>query len=164
MDSRKIARTGLMVAAAFVLSYIESLLPLDIGLPGAKVGLSNIVVIFCLFKYGPAFAFKIAMVRIVLCGFTFGSLSGMMYSFAGGILSFVVMLALKKTKKFSIYGISAAGGAAHNIGQLIVAALVVRTKALVFYLPFLMIAGAAAGTAIGLFGGMLFKRLKNVEI
>lgn len=164
MDTKNIARIGMMVAVAFVLSYIESMLPLNFGVPGIKAGFSNIVVIFALFSFNPVTTFGIAVVRIILCGITFGSLSGMLYSLAGGILSFLVMLVLKKTQKFSIYGISVAGGVFHNIGQIFVAMAVLQSSLLLYYLPFLVLAGIIAGAVVGIIGAILVKRLRHTDI
>lgn len=161
MDTKNIAKTGMLVAVAFVLSYIESMLPLNLGVPGIKLGLSNIVVLFSIFNLNTLTAFCIAIVRIVLCGITFGSLSGMLYSLSGGILSFVVMLLLKKTKKFSVYGVSVAGGVSHNIGQILVAIAVLNNKLIMYYFPFLLIAGVVAGIATGMLGGILIKRFRE---
>lgn len=161
MDTKNIAKTGMLVAVAFVLSYIESMLPLNLGVPGIKLGLSNIVVLFSIFNLNTLTAFCIAIVRIVLCGITFGNLSGMLYSLSGGILSFVVMLLLKKTKKFSVYGVSVAGGVSHNIGQILVAIAVLNNKLIMYYFPFLLIAGVVAGIATGMLGGILIKRFRE---
>lgn len=163
-DTKKVAGTGMLVAAAFVLSYIESLLPLNFGIPGIKAGLSNIVVIFSLFTFKPLTASGIAVVRIILGGFTSGGFSGMVYSLAGGILSFVVMLLLKNTQKFSVYGVSVAGGVSHNIGQILVAMAVLQTRLLIYYLPFLLVAGVAAGLITGALGAVLVKRLGSSGI
>lgn len=163
MNTKNIAKIGMMVAVAFVLSYIESMLPLNFGVPGIKAGFSNIVVIFSLFSFSPLTTFGIAIVRIILCGLTFSSLSGMLYSLAGGILSFLVMLLLKKTQKFSIYGISVAGGVSHNIGQIFVAMAVLQNKMVLYYLPFLLIAGVVAGMIVGIIGAILVKRLKYID-
>ena len=161
MDTKNIAKTGMLVAVAFVLSYVESMLPLNFGVPGIKVGLSNIVVLFSIFNLNPLTAFWIAIVRIILCGITFGSLSGLLYSLSGGILSFMVMLLLKKTKKFSVYGVSVAGGVSHNIGQILVAIVVLNNKLIMYYLPFLLIAGIVDGIATGMLGGILIKRFRE---
>lgn len=162
MGTKKIAQIGMLVAVAFVLSYIESLLPISLGVPGIKLGLSNIVVLLCLYECSVKETFGIAVIRILLCGLTFGSLSTMMYSLAGGMLSFIVMLLLKKTERFSIYGVSIAGGVCHNIGQIIVAVLVLQTGLLVYYLPFLLLAGCIAGVCIGFVAAMLTKRLHGL--
>ena len=100
--SHKIAGVGVLVALAMVLSYLESLIPISLGIPGIKLGLSNVVTLFALYQFGGGIAFGVTVCRIVLCGVTFGSLSTMLYSFAGGLLSFAVMFVLKKTEKFSI--------------------------------------------------------------
>ncbi len=159
MKSKKIAQIGMLVALAMVFSYLESLVPISLGVPGIKLGLSNVVTVFALYQFGAPLALGISMVRIVLCGLTFGNLSTMLYSLAGGLLSFLVMVILKKTGKFSIYGVSAAGGVFHNIGQLIVAARMLQSSMLAYYMPFLMVAGIVSGAAIGMLGGMVWKRM-----
>ena len=157
--SHKIAGVGVLVALAMVLSYLESLIPISLGIPGIKLGLSNVVTLFALYQLGGRIAFGVAVCRIVLCGVTFGSLSTMLYSFAGGLLSFAVMFVLKKTEKFSIYGISIAGGVMHNVGQLLVAAYVMQTAKIIYYMPVLLIAGTLAGAAIGILGAMIYRRI-----
>lgn len=163
MKIQKITRMGMFVAVAFVLSYIESLLPISLGIPGIKIGLSNIVVVLCLYEASLKQTFGIAAVRIVLSGLTFGNLSMMMYSLAGGMLSFLVMALLRRTKKFSVYGVSIAGGVCHNIGQVAVAVLILQQKGiLLYYLPFLLAAGCIAGACIGFVAALLVKRLHGV--
>lgn len=160
MRSGKVAGVGMMVALAMVFSYIESLFPVSLGVPGIKLGLSNVVTVFALYRFNPITAFGIAVVRIILSGLTFGSLSTMMYSLSGGLLSYFVMLLLKRKEDFSVYGVSIAGGVCHNLGQIVVAALVLQTGLLIYYIPFLLAAGTAAGVAIGYLSGLLLKRLK----
>ena len=152
----------MLVAAAFVLGYVESLLPISFGIPGIKLGLSNIVVLLCLYEGTAKEAFGIALVRIVLTGLTFGNFSTMAYSLAGGIFSFLVMFLLKKSNVFSVYGVSIAGGVSHNIGQIAVAVLVLQTGLLMYYLPFLLVAGCVAGACIVFVGGILVKRLHGL--
>ncbi len=163
-DTKNIARIGMLVAVAFVLSYIESVLPLNLGIPGIKAGLSNIVVVFSVFYFPPLTAFSIAIVRIVLSGLAFGGMSGMFYSLAGGILSFIIMLILKKTRKFSVYGVSVAGGVSHNIGQILVAMAVLQSSMVIYYLPFLLVAGVAAGIIVGMLAAVLVKRSGDASI
>ena len=160
---KKIAFYGLLIALAFVLSYIESLIPVFIAIPGAKLGLTNLVVLIALERFGKKDAFIINMIRILLVGFTFGNTFSLLYSFAGGILSFLIMILLKKTKKFSLVGISVGGGVGHNIGQIIVAAFVLETGALVYYLPFLLAIGTLAGAVIGILSAEILKRLPNTN-
>ena len=162
MGTKKTAQVGMLVAAAFVLGYVESLFPIYFGIPGIKLGLSNIVVLLCLYEGTAKEAFGIALVRIVLTGLTFGNFSTMAYSLAGGIFSFLVMFLLKKSNVFSVYGVSIAGGVSHNIGQIAVAVLVLQTGLLMYYLPFLLVAGCVAGACIGFVGGILVKRLHGL--
>ena len=162
MGTKKTAQVGMLVAAAFVLGYVESLLPISFGIPGIKLGLSNIVVLLCLYEGTAKEAFGIALVRIVLTGLTFGNFSTMAYSLAGGIFSFLVMFLLKKSNVFSVHGVSIAGGVSHNIGQIAVAVLVLQTGLLMYYLPFLLVAGCVAGACIGFVGGILVKRLHGL--
>lgn len=162
MGTKKTAQVGMLVAAAFVLGYVESLLPISFGIPGIKLGLSNIVVLLCLYEGTAKEAFGIALVRIVLTGLTFGNFSTMAYSLTGGIFSFLVMFLLKKSNVFSVYGVSIAGGVSHNIGQIAVAVLVLQTGLLMYYLPFLLVAGCVAGACIGSVGGILVKRLHGL--
>ena len=104
MDNKKIAQTGLLVAVAFVFSYIESLIPLNLGIPGIKLGLSNLVVLFALYMMSYRISFGISMVRIFLVGLTFGNLAAMLYSLAGGLLSFGVIALLKRVGNFLSMG------------------------------------------------------------
>lgn len=159
--TKRLAMIGMFVAVAFVLSYIESLLPIQAGIPGIKLGLSNLVVIVCIHSCKVKETVSIALLRIVLAGFTFGSFSTMLYSLAGGVLSLLVMYILKKSRLFSMYGISVAGGVFHNVGQLLVAMVLLQTKLLFYYLPFLILSGAVAGVAIGILGAVLVRQLKN---
>ena len=125
-----------------------------------KLGLANLVVIFALYKLGPQQAAVISLVRVLLITFTFGNAFSFAYSLAGAVLSFVVMLLLKKTGKFSLLGVSIAGGVCHNIGQILVAMAVLGTAELIWYLPALLIAGTVAGICIGAAGALVTARVK----
>ena len=162
MKTRKIAYLGLLTALAFVFSYIEFMIPVNIGIPGAKLGLANLVIIVALYTLNDKDAFALSMIRIVLVGFTFANLASMLYSLAGGILSFLAMSLAKNSKKLSITGVSVIGGIFHNVGQIIMAICVVKTASLVYYLPVLMVAGIAAGVGIGVLGAMVTKRIKKI--
>ena len=159
MKSREVAEYGLMVALAMVLSYVEAQMPVFFAVPGMKLGLTNLVVLIALVRRGEKSAFFINLVRIVLTAFTFGSMSAMLYSLAGGIASFLVMVICRRSRKFSLAGVSVAGGIAHNAGQILVAMFALETARLIYYLPFLMISGTAAGLAVGVIGGALLQRL-----
>ena len=162
MKTKKIAYLGLLVALAFIFSYIETLIPINIGVPGAKLGLANLVIIVALYTIGERNAFLLSMVRIVLVGFTYANLASMLYSLAGGILSFLAMCIAKRSGKLSTTGVSVVGGVFHNVGQILMAIWVVKTASLVYYLPVLIIAGLASGVAIGILGAMVTKRVKKV--
>ncbi|MCR5580762.1 MAG: Gx transporter family protein [Pseudobutyrivibrio sp.] len=161
MKTRQIAYLGLLIALAFVLSYVEFLLPLSIGIPGAKIGLANLVIVVALYTIGWKNALMLSIVRVILVGFTFGNLAMMMYSFAGAFLSFLVMIIAKRIKAFSITGVSVLGGVFHNVGQIIVAMLVLETSSLLYYLPFLIIIGTISGVVIGLLSGMITTRISR---
>ena len=162
MKTKKIAYLGLLIALAFVFSYIEFLIPVNLGIPGAKLGLANLVIMVALYTINEKDAFVLSMIRIVLVGFTFANLASMLYSLAGGILSFFAMVLAKRSKKFSMKGVSVIGGIFHNIGQIIIAICVVKTASLVYYLPVLIVAGITAGVAIGLLGAMVTKRIRGI--
>lgn len=157
----KIAYWGVFLALALVCSYVESLIPISFGIPGVKLGLTNIVVILMLYTIGAKDAILISVLRIILAGFMFGNAFSIIYSLAGGILSFVVMLLLKNTGKLKILSISTAGGISHNVGQLIVAAFVVENYNILFYVPVLIIAGIITGFLIGLLAGEIVLRIGN---
>ena len=153
------ADLGLMLAFALILAYAESLLPFTFGIPGVKLGLANLAVLLTLYRTGARQALLVSMLRIVLNGFVFGNLYGILYSLAGGLLSFLAMYLAKKTKCFSLLGVSIAGGVFHNTGQIAVAAFVVETKGLYYYLPFLLAAGVVTGFLIGMVSGQVLRRL-----
>lgn len=162
MKTKRIAYVGLFIALAFVFSYIEYLMPIHIGIPGAKLGLANLAIMVCLYTLGEKDAFFLSIIRILLVGFTFASTASMMYSLAGGILSFAAMVVVKRCKTFSMTGVSVMGGVFHNVGQIVLAMWVLETESLLYYLPLLMVTGIAAGVVIGLLGALITKRLKKL--
>ena len=153
---------GMLIALAFVLSFVESLIPISLGIPGVKLGLANLVTVVGLYTVGTTGTVVVSLLRIVLTGFTFGNLFAMLYSLAGWGLSIVIMILCKKKKWFGTSGISILGGIGHNIGQITVAAFVVKQAGVFFYLPMLLIAGTAAGLVIGILGSMIISRIKIV--
>lgn len=161
MKTKKIATYGLLVALAFILSYLESLFPIPIPIPGIKIGFANLVVMIALYGFGSTQAFVLSIIRIILVGFTFGNLSTMMYSLAGGLLSCLLMILFKKLKFFSMVGVSIIGGISHNIGQILMAILILESASIINYLPALLITGTITGTLIGIIGGLIEKRLKK---
>lgn len=160
MKTKNIAIYGLLVALAFILSYIETLIPFPL-MPGMKLGLANLVVITAMYGLGYKESFVLSLIRILLFGLSFGHLSTMLYSLAGGILSWIMMVIAKKIKWFSMVGVSIVGGVFHNIGQIIVAILIVNNVHIISYLPLLLIAGVVTGALIGLLSAMIIKRVSK---
>lgn len=159
--SGRVAKYGMLIALSFLFGYIETWIPFSVlvGIPGVKIGLSNLVTLTALYLLGAGDAFWISMVRIVLTGFTFGNLSMMFYSLGGGMLSLLVMYICKRRTELSKVGVSVAGGVSHNLGQLLVAMVVVKNSNLLYYFPVLLLAGTIAGTVIGILGGLVMRRL-----
>ena len=162
MNSKRIARYALLVALAMVLSWVESLVPLSTAVPGMKLGLTNLVVLFALYRMNAADTIGISLIRVVLVSITFGNAYAFAYSFAGAVLSFIIMWGLKKSGKFSSVGVSVAGGVGHNLGQIMVAAIVLRTGGIFYYFPVLLVSGILAGVAIGVVGGIIVRRLNRM--
>ena len=160
--SKKVAMTGMFVALAMIFSYVEVLIPINFGIPGMKLGLANLVVVVTLYVLGTKTAFAVSIIRIMLVSMTFGSLSAMLYSMAGGLLSFAGMVLLKKLPDLSVVGVSVAGGVLHNAGQVLVAMAVVENVMLMSYFPPLMIAGTITGALIGIVSSKVIPRVKPV--
>ena len=158
MNQKKIANLGLFAAVAIIFGYVESLIPFFAGIPGMKLGLANLAVLFILEKYTWKEAALVSAVRIVVIGFMFGNLFSILYSLAA--LSLTVMTLMKKKSGFSILGISVAGGVSHNIGQLIIASLITMTSGLIYYAPALLISGVITGLLIGTLTSEVLKRIR----
>ena len=157
MKTKDVAVIGVLAAFGAILSYIEAILSFSTGIPGVKIGLANIAVVVALYMYGSKNAFMINIVRIIVVGLLFGNAFSMVFSAAGAIISFVVMVLFKKTNRFSPLGVSAVGGVAHNIGQIMIAALVVDSYSVIYYMPALFIAGIITGVIIGIVSKLLIK-------
>lgn len=158
-NSKTLAFLGFFSAVAVILGYIESLFPLFAGIPGIKVGLANLCVLFILNKFAFREAAFVSAVRILIIGFMFGNLFSILYSLAGAALSLTTMTLLKKYSTCSLYALSVAGGVTHNLGQLILAILIVNNTALLFYAPALLFSGILAGLAVGFLTTELSRRL-----
>lgn len=152
---------GILISLAFIFSYIESLFPLSLAVPGIKLGLANLVAVVGLYTIGIPGTVAVSLVRIVLSSLMFGAgFSSMMYGLAGGALSLMVMIICKQCRLFSHVGVSILGGAAHNLGQLIVAALVLDASVFIYF-PALLAAGTIAGACVGILGGIITGRIKK---
>lgn len=155
----KLAMRGMLVAVAMVLSWLEAQLPVFFAVPGMKLGLTNLVVLIALYRFGKKDAMIINILRILLVGLSFGNMFSMIYSLAGGLLSGIVMILLYMTKRFRMVSVSLAGGIFHNIGQILVAMFVLESSSVLYYLPVLWISGMAAGVFVGLLGAQVVRRL-----
>lgn len=157
--TRKVALYGMLIALAFIFSYIESMIPFPVPIPGVKLGLANLVNVVGLDTIGAAGTAAVSLVRILLVGFTFSNTAAMIYSLAGGALSLAVMITARKLNWFGRSGVSILGGVFHNVGQLAAAAAVTRQAGVFTYLPVLLIAGVVTGAAIGILGGLIAERI-----
>ena len=156
---KKTAFCGLVLALALIAGYVENLVPVAVAIPGIKLGAANSVILILLYMVGVKEAFLVNISRVLLSGFLFGSMSSILFSLSGAVLSLFVMTLIKKTDRFSINGVSMAGGVFHNIGQLAMAALVLETTAVCYYLPVLIITGSITGFLIGVLSGEIYKRI-----
>jgi heptaprenyl diphosphate synthase len=159
MMIRRITVCGILTALAMIFSYIESLIPIPLPIPGVKLGIANIAIITVLYTIGWKEAFIINLIRITLTAMLFGNFNSFLFSIAGGLLSLLVMILLKKTRLFSIIGVSIAGGVMHNLGQIIAAVCIMESPAIAYYLPVLFITGIATGIVIGIVGALVAVRV-----
>lgn len=157
--AKAVALYGILIALAMIFSFVETLIPVPMPVPGMKLGLANLVTITGLYLVGIPGTVCITIFRVVLVGLTFGNPYSMLYGLAGSVLSLAVMVPAKKFRWFSVVGISILGGVFHNIGQVTFAAFVVRTAGVYVYLPALLAGGCAAGLVIGVLGGIMTDRL-----
>lgn len=162
MKVKNVATLGLCVALAMIMSYIESLFPLNFAVPGIKMGLANIVIIFLLYRIGFGAACVVSIIRVFLVSLLFGNVMMMAYSIAGAALSLGLMFLLKRSGKFSVIGVSIAGGVAHNAGQIIMAIILLGAKQIAYYLPVLAVTGTVTGVLIGIAASIVIKRVKRV--
>ncbi len=160
----RVAYFGVFTALALIFSYVETLIPFNFGIPGVKLGLANLIIVIALYKMKISEAYMLSIVRVLLSGFIFGNYFSIIYSLAGGILSLSTMYLLKKNDGFSILGISMAGGVMHNVGQLIVAMMVVETFSVIYYVSVLLVSGLVTGLVIGVVSREMLKRLVNLHI
>ena len=160
-NTKKLTLLAMMITFAIVLSYVESKIPAFVAIPGVKIGLANIVVIFVLYKLGIKEAIVISGVRVFIISMLFGNPVSMIYSISGAILSLAVMFLLKKLTPLKEVAVSVVGGVMHNVGQIAVASVILDTNVVVYYLPFLILSGTIAGIAIGVAAAVLVKRINR---
>lgn len=160
-SASKITTAAVFAAAALILSYIEFLIPFNLGVPGVKLGLANLIIIIALYEMGFGWAAVIDLVRVLMAGLLFTGVFAMFYSLAGAFFSLLIMQLLKRTGRFSMIGVSMAGGVAHNFAQLLVAAFIVETAQMFLYFPVLIFSGIVSGIAIGIVSLILDQRLSK---
>ena len=164
MKTKKVAFLGMCIALSMILSFVESQIPPLMAVPGVKMGLPNIVMVFMLYKIGAKDTAIVSILRVILVGILFGTPLSMIYSLAGATLSLIGMILLKKTNLFAHVTVSVAGGILHNIGQIATACIVMETAQIAYYLPVLLISGTIAGILIGLTAAMILKRLDKMKL
>lgn len=158
--TRKTAMLGLCASLALILAYLESLLPpLYAAIPGVKIGLPNIAIVFILYRFGVKEAAAVSLLRIVIVTLTFGNAMVFAYSVAGGFLSLLGMALLRHFDVFSAVGVSVAGGVLHNAGQILTAMLLLETAELGYYFIVLSVTGIASGVLVGLCGAFALKHV-----
>ncbi len=151
---------ALTIAFAMILSFVESRIPAFVAIPGVKVGLANIAVIFTLYKFGVKEAITVSIIRVILISMLFGSPVSLIYSISGATLSLLTMILLKKLTPLSEVAISVTGGVMHNVGQIGAACLILSTNVVIYYLPFLLVSGTIAGIVVGIASAIVIKRVK----
>ncbi|MGN0155169.1 MAG: Gx transporter family protein [Lachnospiraceae bacterium] len=161
MSTKKITEFGLLLTVSLVLSYLESLIPVMVAVPGVKMGLANIVTMVVLYRYDGKNAFFFMTLRVVLAGVLFSGITGIAYSFAGGLFCIVVMGILMKFPFFSILGISMAGAVSHNFGQIVVACFVMENAHILYYFPALCISGLITGLVVGYVSSLLIQQIQK---
>ena len=158
--TRRLTTFALLASLAMILSFIESRIPAFVAIPGVKVGLANIAVLFALYRLGTKEAILISVIRIIAVSMLFGTPMSAIYSFGGAALSFLIMILLKNFTPASEVSVSVAGAVGHNIGQIIVACILLETNFVIYYLPFLLLSGTLAGVVIGIVSALVIKRVR----
>ena len=158
-NTKKLTQLALTVSFALILSFIESRIPAFVAIPGVKVGLANIAVIFTLYKFGIKEAITVSLVRVLLVSMLFGSPVSLIYSISGAVLSFATMLLLKQLTPLKEVAVSVSGGVMHNVGQIAAASFMLSTNVVTYYLPFLILSGTIAGIVVGVVAALLIKRI-----
>lgn len=161
METRRIAQIGVLVSLAMVLSYLESLFPVFLAVPGIRIGLANIAIVFALYHLGFRATLGISVVRVVLSALLFGSVISMSYSLCGALISIAMMAILKRSGLFGTVAVSVVGGVSHNLGQIAVACLILQTKAIAYYIPVLILSGVVSGVVIGIVSAVVIARLEG---
>ncbi|MCL2620558.1 MAG: Gx transporter family protein [Defluviitaleaceae bacterium] len=161
--AKRVAMYGIFGSLAIIMAYLERLIPMPVPIPFVKIGLANIVVVMALYAFGIRAAFAIAVLRIAIVALLFGNPFSFAYSLAGGLASFIVMVAVQRTNVFGVVGVSVFGGVTHGVAQLAIGAILVRTVGLFYYSPVMIIAGVATGVLIGYASGFALRNVKIIQ-
>ena len=166
LTTKQLTLCALLTAMALALSYLENLFPLALAIPipGVKLGLANIVTVFALYALGPAQALMILTARCLLGAMFAGNANALLFSLLGGFAAMLAMILLVRLERFSVYGVSIGGAAAHNCGQMAAAVLTLGSAAPLYYLPVLLAVSLAAGALTGLVAGSLFQALEHTNL
>ena len=159
-NTRRLTQISIIISFALILSFIESRIPAFVAIPGVKVGLANIAVIFMLYKFGVREAITVSLVRVFIVALLFGTPVSLFYSISGAVLSFAVMLVLKQLTPLKEVTVSVAGGVMHNVGQIAAASIMLETNVVLYYLPFLLLSGTVAGIVVGIVAALLIQKIK----
>lgn len=162
MKTRQITELGLLLTVSLILAYLESLLPVIIAVPGVKLGLANVVTMLVLYYSGGKRAFFFMILRVVLTGILFSGISGIIYSFAGGICCIGIMCIAKRCSFFSIMGVSMAGAVAHNFGQILIAWIIMENARILYYFPILCVSGVITGIIVGFVSASLLRQINKI--
>ena len=163
--TRELTLCAVLISAALVLSYMERFFPLQMAvpLPGIKLGLANIVSLTALYLLGARQAYTVLILRCILGSLFGGSLTGLLFSVTGGALAMAVMAAARRLPFLSVYGVSVLGAAAHNIGQICVAMVMMHSVQIGAYLPYLLCVGIATGLATGAAGAGVLRAFSMMK-
>lgn len=161
LDTKKTVTLSALIAVAMILSYVESLIPAFVAVPGVKLGLSNIATVFALYTLGWPYAICVSIVRVFLSALLFGNITSLIYSLSGAALALLVMILLSRVKLFSTVGVSVLGAICHNIGQIIAVCFVMENAYIAYYIVPLLISGTLAGVVIGIASAALVERVKK---
>ncbi len=159
MKNKKLVLLSFLLCLCLILSYIDSIIPYNFVIPGIKIGLCNIAIIFTIYKFSIQEAILISLLRVLIMGILFNNGLTFLYSLAGAILSLIVMAILKKINIFDEYGVCVAGALSHNIGQLLCACFLLNTSTIIYYLPYLLLSGFFSGILVGILSLVLIKRI-----
>lgn len=161
--TKKLTFLAMTISFAMILSYLESRIPAFVAIPGIKIGLANIAIIFTLYKFGVKEAITVSIIRVFLVSMLFGSPVSLIYSITGAVFSLLVMILLKRFTPLTEVTVSVCGGVMHNVGQIAAASIMLSTNVVIYYLPFLILSGTIAGIAVGIASALLVKRI-NLNI